>query len=161
MAINIRLCVCTADDRTLDKSDYISAGMTVPAQIKAGCSIIDPVFVIAASKITPQLNYIGCSAWSRWYFVRNIVYDTGATAEIHCHVDVLHSYHAQIQALQCTVVRQQSDLQPLIHDSRYTIQANRQCQTIAFDRTPFSANYASDRVYVLTVLGGIDTRSSS
>lgn len=70
--------------------------------------------------------------------------------------DVLTSNAAAIAALQINVQRaeQRSAQNRMIRDGLLPIQANRQCETITFDRSPFSANYATDKIYLLTVLGG-------
>ncbi len=49
---------------------------------------------------------------------------------------------------------QKTNADKYLNDRRIPAELRRQCKTFDFDSTPFTANYGSDVVYILTVLGG-------
>ena len=75
---------------------------------------------------------------------------------IRCAEDVLTSNAEQIKNLSLYLDRteQETNADKYLNDRRVPAELRRQCITLDFDRTPFTANYANDTVYVLTVLGG-------
>ena len=159
MAIQIRLGTCTEDPRKLDKAPNfeLSSPRSVTAQIKDNCSIMAPAFLLSASLVEiSQYNFLHVPSWGRYYFIKNLIAVTGSQIMIQAAEDVLTSNAAAIAALQINIQRaEQSDAQNrMIRDGLLPLQANRQCETITFDRSPFSANYATDKIYLLTVLGG-------
>jgi len=158
LAINIRIGICNEDPRKLDKRPNFesSSPVTVAADIKDSCSLSSPQFVLTASLVdVSKYNYIHVSAWhDRYYFIDDFVVMPGSRIMIRCSVDPLTSNADEILQLTAMVSRSESRKNKYLPNSNYHAQANRQCQTIPFDRTPFTANYATDQVYLLTVMGG-------
>jgi len=158
LAINIRIGICNEDPRKLDKRPNFesSSPVTVAADIKDSCSLSAPQFVLTASLVdVSKYNYIHVSAWhDRYYFIDDFVVMPGSRIMIRCSVDPLTSNADEILQLTAMVSRSESRKNKYLPNSNYHAQANRQCQTIPFDRTPFTANYATDQVYLLTVMGG-------
>lgn len=158
MAINIRLGVCNEDPRKLDKRPNFesSSPVTVAADIKDSCSLNAPQFVLTASLVdVSSYNYLHVAAWhDRYYFIDDFVVMPGSRILIRCSVDVLTSNADEILQLNAMVSRSESSRNAYLPDNNYHPLNSRDCQTIAFNRTPFTANYATDQVYLLTVMGG-------
>lgn len=150
--------VCTSDPRVLDKRPYFNDTRSMSAQYKTAVNDQKPDIIIATAGWPSTHNYMQIG--SDYYYIRDYTRMPGGQTMLHCELDPLTSMAGQIRDLDVTVIRQERDTSGrLIIDQAYTYQANRQCQTLAFNRSPFTANYASDRVYLLTVLGGFTNDS--
>lgn len=162
MSISIKIGSCTEDPRKLDKRQNFESSEphTITVEIKDTCSIMRPDFVLISTNVQISgYNYIHVPTWGRYYFIDDIVTMPGYRTMIRCREDVLTSYADQISNLTGNVQRAESTSlrNALVKDPGYNVQSNRQCETIPFNRTPFAANYATDQVYLLTVVGGTDT----
>lgn len=162
MSISIKIGTCTDDPRKLDKlPNFISSNPTeITVDVKDVCSIMRPEFVLITTNVDiSQYNYVQVPAWGRCYYIEDITTMPGSRTAIRCREDVLTSYSDQIKLLTANIQRAESSAlrNGLIRDTGYNVQANRQCETIPFNRTPFAANYSTDQVYLLTVVGGTDT----
>ncbi len=157
MSVSIQFGQCTADPRKLDKSADFQPGSPVIAAIKDNCSIMTPDFIVSASIVDlATCNYLKCSTWSRYYYITDLVTMPGGRVMIRCSEDVLTSNADQIKQLSLYLDRsqQKANADKFLNDRRVPAELRRQCITLDFDKTPFTANYGSDTVYVLTVLGG-------
>lgn len=164
MPVTIQYGKCTADPRKLDKSGDFDEGSPVTATIKDNCSIMTPDFIVSSSIVDLlTCNYLHCSTWSRYYYITDLVTMPGGRVMIRCAEDVLTSNAEQIKALSLYLDRteQETNADKYLNDRRVPAELRRQCITLDFDRTPFTANYANDTVYVLTVLGGYGHTQSS
>lgn len=158
MSIVIRLGKCTEDPRKLDKAANFESSnpVSVTADLKDSCSVMDPQFILSTQAVSlVNYNYIQVQSWGRYYYIQDIVTMPGSRVAIRCAEDVLTSNAADIKNLTGFVSRSESSKTPFVPNSSYHVQANRQCETIAFNRTPFVANYGTDQVYLLTVMGGV------
>lgn len=79
---------------------------TLSGHIKRDCSIKDPVFEVGYQADLMTSNYIYCPDLSRYYFIKDITVSTQRLI-ITAHVDVLMSFHADIDKLRCVVARQE------------------------------------------------------
>lgn len=162
MSLSIKIGSCTEDPRKLDKRPNFESSepATITVDIKDTCSIMRPDFVLISTNVQISgYNYIHVPTWGRYYFIDDIVTMPGYRTMIRCREDVLTSYADQISNLTGNVQRAESTSlrNALVKDPGYNVQSNRQCETIPFNRSPFAANYATDQVYLLTVVGGTDT----
>ncbi len=161
MPLTIQVGYTTEDPRKLDKSSNFNSSSPTPftATIKDNCSVMSPDFIVSASLVDlANCNYLHCEGWGRYYFIDDLITMPGGRVSIRCREDVLTSNAAQIGSLYAYLDRteQESDRAKYLADSSVPTELRRQCITMEFDRTPFRANYAVDRVYVLTVLGGTE-----
>ena len=158
VAINIRLGICNEDPRKLDKRPNfeISSPVTVAADIKDSCSLNNPQFIFTASLVdVSRYNYIHVAAWhNRYYFIDDFVVMPGSRIMIRCSVDPLTSNADDILQLTALVSRSENQKSAYLPNENYHAYNTRACVTLPFDRTPFSANYSTDQVYLLTVMGG-------
>ena len=123
---------------------------TLTGNIKRDTSIIDPVFEVSYSADVFTSNYIHVPAFGRYYFINNIT-ASQQRLYISCHVDVLMSYHDQIDALECVIERQEHTgrCDEYINDRAYMSEARFNIRTIPF---PHKFNKASSS-FVLTTGG--------
>lgn len=153
--MQIILCNIPSNPRKLDKrSDYESADhTTLECEIHQSCSVQSPVFILPPDYVTGY-NYAYVQKWNRYYFISKGSIFNGKQASVPGSCDVLTSFADEIKDLSAFVVRTQNNKNSYLPDSNFHAQANRQCETISFNRTPFSVNYDTDKVYLLTVMGG-------
>ena len=157
MSIIIRVGVCTEDPRKLDKRPNFesSSPAEISVDVKDNCSIMSPQFILTAALVDlTQYNFLHVPSWGRYYYINDIVALTGSRVSIRCAEDVLTSNADQILGLSAYVVRSEQHKNAYLPNSSYHAQTNRQCETIPFNRTPFTANYGSDQVYLLSIMGG-------
>ena len=159
MAISVQFGICTEDPRKIDKrSNFLgSSPVTIPCTIKDNCSIQNPILVVSPASINlSKFNYAHISIWGRYYFIVDMFTMPGGRVSIKCTEDYLTSNADQILALSLYLDRtaDTEKSNKYLPDSRIPTELRRQQRTIDFNMTPFTANYGSDVVYVLTVLGG-------
>ena len=156
MQIQIGHVAC--DPRLLDKSILFSQSgyRTVNAQIWKNCSIKSPDFLLDISPYEISANYAYVPEWHTYYFLSEPVVMDGIRCTVSGTLDPLTTYAGQIRDLSGYLIRTADGdhANELIRDNRYPAQANRQLQVYPFDASPFTANYSSDLVYLLTVVGG-------
>ena len=58
--------------------------------------IITPVFILSTNPMVYNANYLFCDFTQRYYYIDNVELMAGGRIAIHCHVDVLHTYRAEI-----------------------------------------------------------------
>lgn len=160
--VKISIGVNTADAAIVDKTNYLTMGAEITANLKAPCSTHTPTFIIAAADVSPAANYLHCSTWSTWYYINDIVYTAGGTAEISCSTDPLHTYRETIKNLTCHIVRQENIKNGYIRDTNIMASSAVHVENIIFDRQPFyeeSQHGSSYKPFMLTVVGGYDNRT--
>lgn len=153
--MQITLGTTRDDKRVLSKS---WSGTEISVTLKAPCDILNPTFSLKYNASFLTCNYLYCPDFNRYYFITNIVVETGNRLEISCSVDVLMSYQAQIKSLSCNITRSQSIRAPYISDSQKPLTTKTQTQTYVFDKTPF-VSADGYQCYVLTVVGGVTSGS--
>lgn len=153
--MKIILCNIPANPRKLDKrADFETAAHTeLNCEIHQNCSVQSPVFLLPPDYATGY-NYAYVQKWNRYYFISKGSIFNGKQAHVPGVCDVLTSFADEIKTLSAFVTRTENNKNSYLPDGNYHAQANRQCETITFNKTPFSVNYATDKVYLLTVMGG-------
>lgn len=146
----------TRDDKRVLTKTW--SGTEISVTLKAPCDVLNPTFILKYNASFLTCNYIYCPDFTRYYFITNIVVETGNRMEISCSVDVLMSYQAQIKNLSCHLVRSQTIRAPYISDSQKPLTTKTQTQTYVFDKTPFVSTDGF-ACYVLTVVGGMTSGS--
>lgn len=118
-----------ADDRVVDKTDYITLVQTTDADIKGTCNITDPVLILDYA--ANNFNYVYIPDWHRYYRVINITVTAGNKTIITCEVDVLMSFKTDILNLKAYIVRNEFDYDLNIPDNLLPLQE----KTIVYSRT--------------------------
>lgn len=93
MSFSIQLRQLTGEENLVTKANAFSnTTVMVNGTLKEACSVIDPVFLIAGDTWLLNYNYATVTAFSRHYFITNIISVRNGLWEVHMHVDVLYSY---------------------------------------------------------------------
>lgn len=137
--------------------------VTLNGTLRKGCSIIDPVIIVQLDGNDvwrSGFNYIYIPAFSRYYYVTNIIAVSGVWEsptqvnptqlwELHCHVDVLMSYKEQIKEQTAVVARQEGNYNLMLDDGFFMTYQNPKIQTKTFSvEGPFE-----QQEFVLIVAG--------
>lgn len=159
---------CISENSRIPKQFVDGNNLTLTGTLRAGCSIMDPVFVIESTGSTDisSYNYFTVSAFNRNYFIKNItvknhMVDSNNVAhttwEIVGHIDVLESYKTGI--LNCTAMvekNEEIDKSNLyINDSTFYTECRNKITThhfITSNGSAFEFSTSNDS-YLLAVLG--------
>lgn len=116
MSFSIQFRQLIGEDNLLNKDNAFSTTSTVVnGTLKEECSIVDPVFLVSGSADLLKYNYATITAFSRHYFITDIISVRNGLWEVHMHVDVLYSYADVL--LETTALFQRSNLgNPTLHD---------------------------------------------
>lgn len=141
----------TSDDRRKIQKSFAGTS-SVQVQLKQPCDLLHPVFILTWSSSYIHANYLNAPDLGRYYYIDNVNLLTGNRAELHCSVDVLMSYAAQILALDVNVRRNQHERNKLIVDSQYPEEILSTVSVLKFNSSPFGVNGGYNTI--LTVIGG-------
>lgn len=146
------------DPRTLDKRSNFGSHsqQELDVQISQPCNIKKPTFLLDVSRVSPGYNYAYVPLWDIYYFLSEPTIIDGVRANVTGEIDYLTTYADGIKNLTGYLIRTADDNHKnrFVNDPNRPKQENRKCRTYDFNRTPFTANYGSDTVYILTVVGG-------
>lgn len=106
MAIQIQVGSTSSANNVLNKA--ISLGSTISVTLKQPASVEAPVFIVNSGLVSHSNNYLYCPDFNRYYFITDIVPQTGGAEAIICSVDPLMSFNEQIKALTVNVSREES-----------------------------------------------------
>jgi hypothetical protein len=163
--MQVQIGYVNVDPRTLDKRNNFTASSptTYNIQINKDCNIKKPSFLMSVGSIPPGKNYCYVPAWNAYYFLSEPVILDGERATVTCELDYLTTYADAIKSLSAYVVRTADDTHKNknLRDGKNPVQSNVLCYTLQFNASPFRANYSTDMVYLLTVVGGNHTPSPS
>ena len=157
--MDITIGTVNADPRTLDKSGIMQDTRTVSVQIWKDCDIKKPTFLLDAGAEDIHANYCYVQAWGAYYYLSEPVIMNGRQCTVTGQLDYLTTYADGIKNLSGYLVRtaDTGKRNVFLRDTRKPAQANRQEMTLQFNRSPFTANFSTDIVYLLTVIGGKHT----
>ena len=144
------------DDRRALVKTLINTGAganlktTLTGHLKDDCGILDPVIEVAYNADILTSNYMYIPAFERYYFINNMT-TSMQRLFIAAHVDVLMSYHDEIDMLNCVIERQEHTgrCDEYINDRAYMSEARFNIRTIPF---PHGFNKSSSS-FVLTTGG--------
>lgn len=155
--MQVGFATINCDPLKLDKSgDYTAAVPSVKTvQISNPANVETPHFILdIPAGGTFDYNYCYVQKWGRYYFLGEPTYLDGNRLTVAGVCDVLTTYADDIRNLDIIVNRTESVENAKIPDALQASQANRQSEILNFKDSPFSVNFGTDIVYVLTVQGG-------
>ena len=86
-----------ATPNRVDKSAYLTEQGKIDNVVLLDTrDIITPVFILSTNPMVYNANYLFCDFTQRYYYIDNIDLMAGGRIAIHCRVDVLHTYRAEI-----------------------------------------------------------------
>lgn len=104
MAINVYLGVCSCDNDVVDKTDFLEMEENAESCVFVNTDLLNPILKMTKGK--KSYNYVHIPYFGdRWYYIESYEGLAGEHCLLHCHVDVLHTYHDSITALSAYVLR--------------------------------------------------------
>lgn len=144
----------TSDDRRVVTKTLTAIASNVTIVPKEQLDILTPRIRLAWNTSYLAANYMYISDLGRYYFISDMLLNTGHNIDIIGNVDVLMTYDAQIRALNATIIRSESVGHPtIIPDSKLPIDPNRQdVRSILFAADPFNDGGPLGKNFVLNVM---------
>ena len=152
MSITATLYNIQCDSRVVDKSGYLDGAHTIKSVTMIPFDsedVFSPSFTLDFDAGYLGANYMYVPEWGRYYFITGITPTTGGRSVLSARVDVLQTYHAEILAQNCILVRcEDYDAQnAYIHDQKAIPYQYTQTWTRDFGSLPTSFNH----IYLSTV----------
>lgn len=86
-----------ATPNRVDKSAYLTEQGKIDNVVLLDTrDIITPVFILSTNPMVYNANYVFCDFTQRYYYIDNVDLMAGGRIAVHCRVDVLHTYRAEI-----------------------------------------------------------------
>ena len=120
------------------------------AKLKENCSILNPVLTLTSVEDFADVNYAYIPEFKRYYFVDDIVTLNYNMIEVHCSVDVLYTYQANLMNTKFEWVRSYTLNSGLFPDPEWPLQSNKANINKVLGVFPHSTG----NNYTLTVAGG-------
>lgn len=157
--MQVTIGTVNADPRVLDKSTLMTNTRTVDVQIWKTCDVKKPTFLLDVRAENVHANYCFVDDWNAYYYLSEPVIMDGNRCTVSGILDPLTTYAGDIKELSGYLVRtaDSNKSNKFIRDNQKQTQANARERIYQFNRSPFSANFATDIVYLLTVIGGKHT----
>ena len=131
--MNITLMHTSQPNNAMNKNP--STVSTITGALRSDTSVQNPVITVNSSvNVLVGANYLFIPSFNRYYYIIDIVAKTNVTSEIHCKVDVLHSFRGEILANAAIVTRQASSSvgNVLLDDSIYTVASPQFVDTYSY-----------------------------
>lgn len=144
----VTLYNCTAEDRVVNKSSYLTSILSDTITIKEQCDLIDPVIYLNTSTSIINCNYM--QAFGRYYFIREKTLIKGNLYAIHAHEDVLYTFKDQILTQEGIIARQENKYNLYLDDEKYKVTGQVIERTLKFSKSPLTKSLQ----YVLLTTGG-------
>ena len=106
-------------------------GTSIPVSLKDSASVVNPVLIIRSTDY-PDYNYLYLPIFDRYYFIEDIIYDTGVWV-VNARVDVLSTYKEDINNTKAYVIFSDSAANEDIIDNRITVGAGVQYSNKLYD----------------------------
>ena len=134
-------------------SKKISDEIKLVGDIRAECSILNPIIEIETTLNISTFNYAKITEFNRYYFITDIVAVNNKFWKISLKCDVLMTYASEILDLNVNVLRNPSQFNLMLEDNQLNTYADTRTQCYNF---PQSLTSSSDNQfkYYLTVIGG-------
>ena len=132
-------------------------GISVPVSLKESSSAMNPVLIIRDPNF-PDYNYMYLPIFDRYYFIEDIIYDTGVWV-VRARVDVLASYRTEINNTKAYVIFSDSAADEDVIDNRITVGAGVQYSRQLYEMEgvkPATVNGAPNGTFGVTVLAHND-----
>lgn len=144
----------TSDDRRVVTKTLTSIASNVTIIPKEQLDILTPRIRLAWNSAYLAANYMYISDLGRYYFISDMLLNTGHNIDIIGNVDVLMTYASQIKALEATIIRSESVGAPTMYpDDKLPIIPNKKSVTSVVMPNSVHNNFPTATNYILTVRG--------
>ena len=151
--MNLELYSNVSDANVVNKDITLLA--TLIGDLREQTDILNPSFLIKNVDnfvlTGGKFNYVYVPDFKRYYFVNDIEFISNTLYIVHCHVDVLMTYKAEIKENDALVLRQEFNYNVMLSDPKLKHMANPLVQTLKFPEA-FDDKYS----YILLVAGNTD-----
>ena len=152
----------TTDDRRVVSKTLTTVAAAIPIIPKEQLDILTPRIRIAWNSAYLAANYMYLSEVNRYYYISDMLLNTGHNIDIIGNVDVLKTYDAQIRALQATIIRSESIGAPTMYpDEKLPIIPGRKTITSSLMPNDLHISGLYNEKYVLVIKGGTDLSPST
>lgn len=151
--MTITLFKSTADPRVLNKGSQLVTLETVSAKVYYPLNILAPTFSIKYTALLISANYCYIQELGRYYFLNEPILESGSIITFTGNVDVLMSYRANINNLDCICLKSEYDYNTYIPCD---IPSSSQAEITNYRFGDFSFGYPEDEedlFYTLTLNG--------
>lgn len=150
--MQINLFTCTAENNRVDKTNYLSNRFVLGGTFRNESSIQDPVILV--EKTNPaefHYNYMYIDEFKRWYYINDFITVRNHLWEIHAHVDVLYTWRAEIEQMECVIDKSEEEGKSNLYldDGSFVTECRNNIDTIEF---PYGLN--ENGSYILICAGG-------
>lgn len=161
--MSITLMQMDSDTRELTKHIVISSN-ALNCNFKKGCSLINPIVEIDGNSYNYDFNYCYISDFQRYYYINNVISETGGIAVLECSVDVLQSHAGDINKTSQLISRyndKNSDFlkNNLVIDNNLPLGVKTLSPDVCNTNVGEINNITDMLCFVLTVMGGSGVRS--
>lgn len=120
-------------------------------KLKEPTNIVSPTFILSGINTSDIIdtNYLYYPEFKRYYFIKDKTSTNNDLWELHCEVDVLETFRAQVGQLEAVIQRQENMYNLYLDDGSLKAYSNPMVQTKKF---PVSFNDFAPH-YVMVVLG--------
>lgn len=112
----------TAEKNKLDKTEYLTDGVSTNIRLKESCGMLTPVIIMSAN-VTGK-NYVYIPLFARYYFITNITRLDNDRIEVSCKVDVLMSFKDDIANLKVIATRSSNKYNQYLIDKAIAIESD-------------------------------------
>lgn len=121
---------------------------TIEGDMREDSSIVEPEFVFRYSGV-PTFNYFTVSAFSRSYFVTDLISVGNSLWMVRGHCDVLSSFWNEIRTAECIIARSSSNRNPLLIDDKLMVTARSRYGTKKSSQQPLMGGTATRRFVMI------------
>jgi len=150
MAHTLQIGTTSSDPRVLNKT--FSLDIAVSVNLKEGCSVLQPHFILDYNPSYATCNYCYFSDWGRYYFINNIQMLPGNKCQLDCIVDPMQSFNSEIKNLTVMVERQEKRRNAMLVDDEYPIETSYLLEQHVFPNA--FDGYGSGNNAVIEIVGG-------
>lgn len=133
------------------------SGTDKACKLKENCSIHNPVVILNTN--TMSYNYAYISAWSRYYFVTDVIYQANSLVEYHLEEDVLASNKTEIGSTKALIQYASNHYNLFITDPRLPVMQSRTLAGAGDLNNPVFVEPAAP--FLMTVFNTINDSASS
>lgn len=165
--LDVYFGICTADPLVLNKASYLTMQESpIRCSVYDACSILSPALKLRYNAALMGYNYFYIPDWGRYYFMETPELQPGEIMMIRGSEDYLYSHMAEINALECNIIRQENLNTAadgkFIQDNEITKSGKSYVKTLKFTGDGanfFNYNVEQKHCYLLTIVGGVDNTS--
>lgn len=134
----------------LDKTNFLSPVGSATFHFKDNCSVMHPTIYMEKNAELVNVNYCYIDTLDRYYYIDNITLLKGGIMQFDLSVDVLHTYHTEIEKCTAYIERSETLGNQYLNDTYFPINTNRKVH-----RSKIIGSFGNTLYNYIVVTGGI------